>query len=67
MVEDRVRIVVADDGVGGADPRAPGLRGLSDRLGAVDGTLAIESPAGGGTRLVAELPATAAERIRAQV
>ena len=53
---DVVRIVVADDGVGGANAAAPGLRGLSDRLGAIDGTLTVDSPDGGGTRLVAELP-----------
>jgi signal transduction histidine kinase len=38
-------VVVADDGVGGADPRAgSGLRGLQDRLAVVDGVLTIDSP-----------------------
>jgi signal transduction histidine kinase len=51
-------VTVVDDGVGGADMAAgSGLRGLQDRLSAVDGTLAIESPPGGGTRLRATLPA----------
>jgi signal transduction histidine kinase len=51
-------VTVVDDGVGGADMDAgSGLRGLQDRLSAVDGTLAIESPPGGGTRLRATLPA----------
>ena len=52
-----VLIEVADDGVGGADAtRGSGLRGLADRVAALDGTLAMESPPGGGTRLRAELP-----------
>ena len=48
---------VADDGRGGADPaRGSGLRGLADRVAALGGALAIDSPAGDGTRLTAELP-----------
>ena len=54
---DAVVVEVIDDGVGGADPAVgSGLRGLEDRVAAVDGTLQVDSPAGGGTRLVAELP-----------
>ncbi len=54
---DRLLIEIADDGVGGADPRrGSGLHGLADRLGAVDGTIEIDSPAGGGTRIRAEVP-----------
>lgn len=55
----RLRVVVEDDGAGGA-VLAPGhgLSGLADRLLAVDGTLAVDSPRGGPTRLVAELPCT---------
>jgi signal transduction histidine kinase len=50
-------VEVADDGNGGADPtRGSGLRGLDDRVRAIGGTLRIESEAGGGTRLLAELP-----------
>lgn len=50
-------VEVIDDGVGGADPaRGSGLRGLTDRLSAVDGTLNIESPPGGGTRVMARIP-----------
>ena len=49
-VNGRVVIEVADDGAGGADPsRGSGLRGLADRLAALDGTPSIESPAGVGT------------------
>ncbi len=48
---------VADDGIGGADPsRGSGLRGLGDRVAAVDGTLDVDSPAGNGTRLTARIP-----------
>ncbi len=48
---------VEDNGVGGADPgRGSGLRGLADRVHALDGTLTVESPAGAGTRIHAEIP-----------
>ena len=54
----RATVVVADDGVGGADPtRGSGLRGLADRLEALDGRLEIESPDARGTRIRAEIPA----------
>jgi signal transduction histidine kinase len=50
-------VEVADDGVGGADPgRGSGLRGLADRLGALDGSLSLDSPPGSGTTLRAEIP-----------
>jgi signal transduction histidine kinase len=50
-------IAVADDGRGGADGRwGTGLQGLADRLAALDGRLTVRSPAGGGTRLDAEIP-----------
>jgi len=52
-----VVVKVADDGVGGADPSAgSGLRGLADRVAVLDGSLRVESPATGGTRVVAEMP-----------
>jgi signal transduction histidine kinase len=55
-----VLVEVADDGVGGADVTAgSGLRGLEDRLAAVDGRLVIDSPPGGGTRLRARIPVAA--------
>jgi signal transduction histidine kinase len=59
--DDGVAVVeVADDGVGGADvTRGSGLRGLADRVAALDGALAVDSPPGGGTRLHAEFPCTA--------
>lgn len=50
-------VEVWDDGVGGADPaRGSGLRGLADRVETLQGWLRIESPPGGGTRLLAEIP-----------
>jgi signal transduction histidine kinase len=53
----RAVVEVSDDGVGGADPsRGSGLRGLADRVEALGGGLAVESPAGEGTRLRAEIP-----------
>ena len=56
----RVTVEVADDGVGGADVgRGTGLRGLTDRVAVLDGTLAVDSPRGGGTRLRVEIPCAA--------
>jgi signal transduction histidine kinase len=53
----RAIVEVADDGVGGADPaKGTGLRGLADRVEALDGTLAVESHPGVGTRIRAEIP-----------
>ena len=53
---DRLRIEVRDDGRGGANADGHGLDGLSKRLAALDGTLAIASPQGGPTVLYAEVP-----------
>ncbi len=54
---DVLRLEVIDDGVGGVDPgRGTGLTGLRDRVEAVGGTLEIESPSTGGTRIAAEVP-----------
>jgi signal transduction histidine kinase len=55
--DGQVRIEVEDDGLGGADPgRGTGLRGLADRVEALGGIFYVESPAGAGTRLAAEIP-----------
>ena len=52
-----LELEVADDGVGGAAIEAgSGLRGLADRVEAVGGRLRVESPPGGGTRIVARIP-----------
>jgi signal transduction histidine kinase len=63
---DRLRIVVSDDGRGGAtldggagadaDGAGTGLRGLAQRAAAVDGTLTVDSPPGGPTAITVELP-----------
>jgi signal transduction histidine kinase len=56
---DRLVLRVRDDGIGGADPAAgTGLVGLADRVAAVDGTMALSSPAGGPTVLQAEFAGT---------
>ena len=56
-INGRVLVEVSDDGVGGADAaRGSGLRGLADRVAALDGTISLDSPAGRGTRLRAEIP-----------
>jgi signal transduction histidine kinase len=50
-------VEVVDDGVGGADTEAgSGLRGLADRVEALDGRLRVWTPLGGGTRVKAEIP-----------
>jgi signal transduction histidine kinase len=56
--EDGVlRLLVTDDGVGGAHAKAgSGLPGMADRVAAHGGTLAIDSPPGAGTRIAVELP-----------
>ncbi|HEX3213972.1 MAG TPA: sensor histidine kinase [Actinomycetota bacterium] len=54
---DLLVVEVIDDGAGGADPaRGTGLRGLADRVAAVDGHLTVTSPPGGPTVIRAELP-----------
>jgi signal transduction histidine kinase len=54
--EDLV-VEIADDGVGGASLEAGhGLRGLADRIQALDGDLELKSPLGSGTRIVARIP-----------
>jgi PAS domain S-box-containing protein len=55
--ESLVTVTVTDDGCGGADPdTGTGLRGLRDRVAALDGTLEVDSPTGQGTRVVARIP-----------
>ncbi len=55
-------VEVRDDGVGGADPASgTGLRGLADRLAALDGRLEVHSPPGGGTVVRANIPCTSCE------
>lgn len=52
-----IRIIVSDDGRGGADEsKGSGLRGLGQRVRALDGTMTVDSPPGGPTLLMVELP-----------
>jgi signal transduction histidine kinase len=55
--DGRMVVEVMDDGIGGADTeRGSGLRGLADRVEALEGQVRVWSPQGGGTRLRAEIP-----------
>ena len=55
--DGHARVEVIDDGVGGADPsRGSGLRGLTDRVEALDGRLGVDSSSAAGTRVWAEIP-----------
>jgi len=57
LADDRLRIEVRDDGIGGARTDGPGgIRGIGDRVGALGGRLLVHSPPGGGTRVIAEVP-----------
>ncbi len=53
----KLHVIVSDNGCGGADPAAgSGLRGLQQRIRTLDGSMTMQSPPGGPTVLVAELP-----------
>lgn len=57
MIGNTLITEIVDDGIGGADSeRGTGLRGLADRIEALDGRLRIWSAAGQGTRVRAEIP-----------
>jgi len=58
LADDRCAVEVRDDGIGGAQSRSEtsGLNGLRDRIGALNGTMDITSPATGGTTLRASIP-----------
>jgi signal transduction histidine kinase len=61
VADGALHVVVGDDGVGGAElGGGSGLQGLEDRVGALDGGVALESPAGQGTRVHARIPLAAA-------
>ena len=51
-----LQVEIQDDGVGGAEGAGSGLLGLGDRLAVLEGTLRVESPAGGGTLVGAAIP-----------
>ena len=57
VIDDTLIVEIVDDGIGGADSeRGTGLRGLADRVEALNGRLRIWSAAGEGTRVRAEIP-----------
>jgi signal transduction histidine kinase len=54
---EQLRVRIADDGRGGADPMSgSGLRGLADRVAALGGRLDVRSPLSAGTQVIATLP-----------
>ena len=63
--ERGVAVEIADNGSGGANPElGSGLRGLEDRVEALDGLLVVTSPPGAGTVITAELPCRASDAAR---
>ncbi len=56
LEDGTLQVRVRDDGVGGARADGSGLLGLADRLAVLDGRLAVESPADGGTLVAAAIP-----------
>jgi signal transduction histidine kinase len=57
VTDDTLIAEIVDDGIGGADSeRGTGLRGLADRVEALNGRLRIWSAPGNGTRVRAEIP-----------
>jgi signal transduction histidine kinase len=55
--DGRAVVAIADDGIGGADPDGgSGLRGLADRVAALDGRLHVDSAPHRGTRIHADIP-----------
>ena len=57
LVAGTAHVVITDDGIGGADPAGgSGLRGLADRIEALDGGLRVESRRERGTRIEAQIP-----------
>jgi signal transduction histidine kinase len=56
-VGDDVRVTVHDDGVGGVDPnKGTGIAGIRARINAVDGTGTVNSPPGGPTTVIVQVP-----------
>jgi signal transduction histidine kinase len=61
---EEVTVRVGDDGIGGASmDGGTGLRGMADRVRALGGRIGVESPGGGGTRIVATIPCDAAQLV----
>ena len=63
---ETLRLAIGDDGIGGADPkRGSGLVGVRDRLESLGGTMMLDSPSGGGTRIDVTIPVAQHESISA--
>jgi signal transduction histidine kinase len=61
--DGQLTVEVRDDGMGGAElDGGSGIQGLADRVGALSGSLAVDSPPGAGTRVTAVIPLTATEQ-----
>jgi signal transduction histidine kinase len=58
LAHDRraLKVVIGDDGCGGANPGGSGLAGLRARVEALDGALSVDSPTGNGTVVEAGIP-----------
>lgn len=56
VVGEDLVVSVQDDGIGGANAGGSGLRGLAERVAALDGTLTTKSPPGRGTEVIATIP-----------
>ncbi len=56
LEDGTLKVLVRDDGIGGARPDGSGLVGLADRLSVLDGWLRVESPADGGALVAADIP-----------
>lgn len=54
--DDRVVLTIADDGRGGIERQGNGLQGMRERIAAIGGSIEIDSPSGGGTRLSIAAP-----------
>jgi signal transduction histidine kinase len=60
--DEMLLVQIADDGVGGADPGGgSGLRGLRDRIDALDGSIHVSSEAGHGTTIAVRIPLGSAD------
>jgi signal transduction histidine kinase len=55
-IDDRLCLTIEDDGIGGADPKGSGLRGIADRAEVTGGTLTVRPRDTHGTIVIAELP-----------
>jgi two-component system sensor histidine kinase DesK len=62
-VDGALHLCVADDGRGGIHAHGNGLNGMRERVQALGGTLQVESPRGGGTRLSIDVPLRAAAAV----